>query len=88
MDAATRTSEVGRRCGGGGPPASGRLPAAVVLAAVLIGALQRWWVAAHAIGTLTSDGAVIGLMAPRLLHHGQLTGYMWATPTAAAWRRC
>jgi hypothetical protein len=48
-----------------------------VLAAVLVGAIQRWWVAGHAIGTLTSDGAVIGLMALRLLHHGQLTAYMW-----------
>src|SRR5271155_3145954 len=54
-----------------------RLPAAVAAAAVLIGALQRWWAAVHAVGTLTSDGAVIGLMALRLLHHGQLTAYMW-----------
>ncbi|HEY4462585.1 MAG TPA: hypothetical protein VGN41_07940 [Streptosporangiaceae bacterium] len=54
-----------------------RLPIGVLLAAVLAGALQRWWVAAHPIGTLTSDGAVIGLMALRLLHHGQLTAYMW-----------
>ena len=62
---------------GGGLRAPGRLPAAVVVAAVLIGAIQRWWVAAHPIGTLTSDGAVIGLMALQLLHHGQLTAYMW-----------
>src|SRR5207344_2022621 len=48
-----------------------------VLAAVLAGAVQRWWVAEHPIGTLTSDGAVIGLMALRFLHHGQLTAYMW-----------
>ena len=70
----------------------GRLPAAVAAASVLIGALQRWWVAVHAVGTLTSDGAVIGLMALQLLHHGQLTAYMWghsyggsleAAPTAA-----
>ena len=54
-----------------------RLPIGVVLAAVVAGAIQRWWVAAHPIGTLTSDGAVIGLMALRLLHHGQLTAYMW-----------
>lgn len=58
-------------------PAAARLPPAVVLAVVLAGALQRWWAAAHPIGTLTSDGAVIGLMALRLLHHGQLTAYMW-----------
>jgi hypothetical protein len=61
----------------GGPARSDRLPAAVVLAAVLAGAIQRWWAAAHPIGTLTSDGAVIGLMALHLLHHGQLTAYMW-----------
>jgi hypothetical protein len=60
-----------------GRRSSGRLPVAVVLVAVLIGAIQRWWVAAHPIGTLTSDGAVIGLMALHLLHHGQLTAYMW-----------
>lgn len=60
-----------------GPRAIGRLPIGVVLAVVLVGAIQRWWVAAHPIGTLTSDGAVIGLMALRLLHHGQLTAYMW-----------
>jgi hypothetical protein len=53
------------------------LVSAGVLAVVLAGAVQRWWVAAHPIGTLTSDGAVIGLMALRFLHHGQLTAYMW-----------
>jgi hypothetical protein len=52
--------------------------------AVLIGALQRWWVAAHPIGTLTSDGAVIGLMALQLLHHGQLTAYMWGQSYAGS----
>jgi hypothetical protein len=55
---------------------SGCLPGGVVLAAELAGAIQRWWVAAHPIGTLTSDGAVVGLMALHLLHHGQLTAYM------------
>jgi hypothetical protein len=55
----------------------GPRPTAVVLAAVLIGALQRWWIAVHAAGTLTADGAVIGLMALQLLHHGQVTAYMW-----------
>ena len=54
-----------------------RLPIAVILAVILAGALQRWWVAAHPIGTLTSDGAVIGLMALQLLHHGHITAYMW-----------
>jgi hypothetical protein len=53
------------------------LASAGVLAAVLAGAAQRWWAAEHPIGTLTSDGAVIGLMALRFLHHGQLTAYMW-----------
>jgi hypothetical protein len=57
--------------------AAGRLPVSLVLVAVAAGAIQRWWVAAHPIGTLTSDGAVIGLMALQLLHHGQLTAYMW-----------
>jgi hypothetical protein len=77
MDAIVRADQESKHCQGGGSTPSGRLPAAVVLAAVLIGALQRWWVAAHPIGTLTSDGAVIGLMALHLLHHGQLTAYMW-----------
>lgn len=54
-----------------------RLPIGVVLAVVLVGGLQRWWVATHPIGTLTSDSAVIGLMAVELLHHGQLATYMW-----------
>jgi 4-amino-4-deoxy-L-arabinose transferase-like glycosyltransferase len=58
-------------------PARIRLPVALVVAVILAGALQRWWVAAHPMGTLTSDGAVIGLMALRLLHHGHLTAYMW-----------
>lgn len=50
----------------------------VVVAAVIVaGALQRWWAAAHPVGTLTSDGAVIGLMALQLLHHGHVTAYMW-----------
>jgi hypothetical protein len=53
------------------------VPAVVVAAFVLAGALQRWWVAVHPIGTLSSDGAVIGLMALRILHHGQFTAFMW-----------
>jgi 4-amino-4-deoxy-L-arabinose transferase-like glycosyltransferase len=54
------------------------MPAAVVTAAVIAaGAFQRWWAASHAIGTLTSDAGVIGLMALQLLRHGQLTAYMW-----------
>ena len=77
MGALVRAGETSRRHEGGGLRAPGRLPAAVVLAVVLAGAIERWWVAAHPIGTLTSDGAVIGLMALRLLHHGQLTAYMW-----------
>jgi len=54
------------------------------MAVILAGALQRWWVAAHPIGTLTSDGAVIGLMALRLLQHGQLTAYMWGQSYAGS----
>ena len=77
MGALVRARETSRRHRGGGLRVPGRLPGAVVLALILIGAIERWWVAAHPIGTLTSDGAVIGLMALRLLHHGQLTAYMW-----------
>jgi hypothetical protein len=51
--------------------------AAVVVAAVAAGAVDRWWVATHPVGTLTADGSVIGLMALHLLHHGQLSAYMW-----------
>lgn len=60
-----------------GVAAAPRLPAAVVVTVVLAGALERWWVAAHPIGTITSDGAVIGLMALHLLHHGNISAYMW-----------
>jgi hypothetical protein len=34
-------------------------------------------VASQHLGTLTSDGAVVGLMALHLLHHGQLPAYFW-----------
>jgi hypothetical protein len=51
--------------------------AVLVGVAVAYGAYERWWVAAHPIGALTSDGAVIGLMARHLLHHGELPAYMW-----------
>jgi len=54
-----------------------RIPVAVIVALILAGALQRWWVAVHPIGTLSSDGSVIGLMALRILHHGQFTAFMW-----------
>ncbi len=49
----------------------------LVAVAVVIGALERWWVASHTLGTLTSDGSVVGLMALQLLHHGQLPTYFW-----------
>jgi hypothetical protein len=77
MGAMVRARETNGRYQRGGLSLTGWLAAAVVLAVVLIGAAERWWVAAHPIGTLTSDGAVIGLMALRLLQHGQLTAYMW-----------
>jgi hypothetical protein len=63
---------------------SGRLPAVIVIALIGAGAAQRWWVAAHPVGTLTSDGAVIGLMAANLLHHGQITAYMWGQAYAGS----
>jgi len=66
---------------------SGCLPGGVVLAAVLVGAIQRWWVAVHPIGTLTSDDAVIEVMALHLLHHGQLTAYMWGQSYGGGRRR-
>lgn len=59
------------------PLVSRRLLAVLALAVVVAGAAQRWWAAVHPIGTLSSDGGVIGLMALQLLHHGQLTAYMW-----------
>jgi hypothetical protein len=81
MRSATRTSELsGRQDGVRSAPVRlpvAVVPAAVALAAAATGAIERWWAAAHTIGTLTSDGAVIGLMALQLLHHGQLTAYMW-----------
>lgn len=72
-----RVRQVSRRVLARRGTAGAGLRAGVVLAAVVAGGMQRWWVAAHPIGTLTSDGATIGLMALRLLDHGQLTAYMW-----------
>jgi hypothetical protein len=48
-----------------------------VAAVVGVGVAERVWVAVHPLGTLTSDGSVIGLMAMELLHHGTLSAYMW-----------
>jgi hypothetical protein len=59
------------------PHASRWLGIAVALVVIAAGAAQRWWIAAHPIGTLTSDGAVIGLMAQQVLQHGQFNAYMW-----------
>ena len=87
MGALVRARETSRRYQGGGLRAPGRLPAAVVLAVVLIGATERWWVAAHPIGTLTSDGAVIGLMALHCSITGSSPRTCGASPTAAASRR-
>lgn len=50
---------------------------AFVFVAVTTGGLERLWVETHSLGTLTSDGSVIGLMALDLIHHGQLPAYMW-----------
>jgi len=58
-------------------PARSRWPVIGVVAAVGVGVVERIWVAVHPLGTLTSDGSVIGLMALELLHHGQLSAYMW-----------
>ncbi|HUN31548.1 MAG TPA: hypothetical protein VMU95_05955 [Trebonia sp.] len=77
MDVTVRSRRVSVAALGPGQLAAVRLPVPVVLAVVLAGGLQRWWAATHLIGTLTSDGAVIGLMAQQLLNHGQLTAYMW-----------
>ncbi|MDR3650117.1 MAG: glycosyltransferase family 39 protein [Acidimicrobiales bacterium] len=48
-----------------------------VAGVVGVGIAERVWVAVHPLGTLTSDGSVIGLMAMGLLHHGRLSAYMW-----------
>jgi len=72
------TATQGRKTAPGQAPApASRIPVVVIAAAILAGALQRWWVAIHPIGTLSSDGSVIGLMALRILHHGQFTAFMW-----------
>jgi 4-amino-4-deoxy-L-arabinose transferase-like glycosyltransferase len=49
----------------------------LALVVVALGGYERWWMSAHTIGTLTSDGAVVGLMALHLIHHGQFPAYMW-----------
>ena len=58
----------------------------VGVAAVVVGVgiAERVWVAVHPLGTLTSDGSVIGLMAMELLHHGQLSAYMWGQSYGAS----
>jgi hypothetical protein len=56
----------------------------LVVIAVATGAEERWWVASHALGTVTSDGSVVGLMALQLLHHGQLPAYMWGQSYAGS----
>lgn len=66
----------------GRPAARGALSALsaerlVLAAAVVAGVAERWWAGTHSIGTLTSDGGVIGLMGIQLLHHGRTTAYMW-----------
>ena len=68
-----------QRTGTGASPSAVAAPVrlTLVLVAVAIGALERLWVATHTLGTLTSDGSVVGLMALHLLHHGQLTTYFW-----------
>ncbi len=50
---------------------------AFVVATVVTGALERWWVGAHPIGVVTGDTAITGLMALHLLRHGQLSVYVW-----------
>ncbi len=45
--------------------------------AILAGFYERFYVATHPIGTLTSDGATIGLMAFGIVHHHSVTAYMW-----------
>jgi hypothetical protein len=59
------------------PPLDRRVALVLVVIAVATGAAERWWVATHALGTLTSDGSVVGLMSLQLLHHGQLPAYFW-----------
>ncbi len=72
-----------RRAGASGSLAArapARLPpVVVVVAAILAGTVQRWWAAAHPMDTLTSDGAIIGLMVLRLLDHGQYPAYLFVT---------
>jgi hypothetical protein len=58
-------------------PFDRRVAVPLVVVAVVTGAVERWWVASHTLGTLTSDGSVVGLMALQLLHHGRLPAYFW-----------
>jgi hypothetical protein len=61
----------------GRAPFDRRIATVLIAVAIATGAVERWWVAAHPLGTLTSDGSVVGLMALQLLHHGQLPAYFW-----------
>lgn len=49
----------------------------IVAGTIIIGVALRLWLAFGPLGRPDSDEAVVGLMALRLLHHGQLTAFYW-----------
>lgn len=55
-------------------------PTGAIVLAVLLGVGLRVFILTHALGVLDSDEAVTGLMARRLVEHGELHVFYWRAP--------
>lgn len=85
-----RTTEAGLSPSGSGDPGGDPSPApagplsrtdvVVLAAAALGGILLRVWVLGSPLGSLTSDEAIVGLMARHALSDGQITAFFWGQP--------
>jgi hypothetical protein len=85
-----RTSRAGLILSGSGDPGGDesqppvrpvpRTDVVVLAAAALAGVLMRVWVLGSPLGSLTSDEAIVGLMARHALADGQITAFFWGQP--------